>query len=481
MLRLLALCNFIQLSQQTIHLIQLKQVQMGLRRKLFTLIAAICIINTVSAQEAWTLEQCILYAIDNSINIKRAEVGISQSEISVSQNKMNRLPNLGASVSGGFNFGRSINPTTNDFVQQNIVSNSFSLNSNMVLYAGNALNNQVKQSMIDREASKQNAAAIRNDIALNVANAFLNILLAEEQLENANNRLALSQQQLDQTQKRIEAGALPKNDELEFKAQMAAEQQAIIEAENLVAINYLNLKQLMMLDPGVGLVIEKPEILQSAFIDPDIFTLDEVFTQALSTQPNIKANELALRSAEIGEDLANSVGIPSVSLFLSMRTDFSDFLGNQTFSFPTADYFDQLDQNFRQNIGVSVNIPIFNQGQGGFTAKNNKEIARLNTIDRQLANEADRQTLRSEVQTAIANARASKRTYDAALVSLDAAQVAFDNAQRSFDLGAINAFEYSSARNRLDQAQVEVTRSKYQFIFNLKVVEFYQGKAIELN
>lgn len=463
------------------------------------------------AQEQWSLEKCISHAVQNSLTVKQSHFSIRNAELGVKGSQLSRLPSLNGSISGGYQFGRTIDPTTNDFDQQNIGFNSISLNSGVILYNGNAINNSIQQSKIDLEVAKLDAQASVDQISIDVANAYLNILLAEEQLQNANNRLEQSNRQLDQTNKLIEAGALPENDRLDILSQIALDKQGIVQAQNQVDITYLQLKQLLQLDPDVGIIIEKPEILSDQFADPQGFLLNEVYTSALGIMANIKANDFRLESATLGESIAKANLMPSVRLFGNINSntstvsidpsklepsdfevvklapvpaeingvasDISFFDTRLTTEIPKRSYAKQFGDNLGQALQLSINIPIFNNYQNRLSV----ERARLTTLNQEVINQQDRQLLKANVQRAIADARAAKLTLDAANQSLEAAQTAYDNAVKRFDLGAINSLEFSTARNRLDLAQVDATQAKYQFIFNVKVVEFYQGKGLRLN
>ena len=215
---------------------------MFLRITLFFLFCAF-IFTGATAQKAWSLEQCVEYAQKNSLTIKQAQYGIKNAELTNKQRKFNRLPNVNGSISGGFQFGRTIDPTTNSFNNERIGFNSYNINAGVTVFNGNRINNSIKQSQIDLDASILDAEASVNNISLMVASAYLSILLAEEQLENAINRRNLSQEQLDQTEKLIQAGTLPVNDRLDFVAQIALDEQTIIEAQNLVVILTFHLFQ----------------------------------------------------------------------------------------------------------------------------------------------------------------------------------------------------------------------------------------------
>lgn len=460
------------------------------------------------AQEVWSLERCILYAQQNNLTVKQAQYQVSNADLSVKQSVYSRLPNLNASITGGYQFGRTIDPVTNDFNNEQIGINSYSLDASVLLYNGNRINNTIKQSKLDLEAAKLDAQAASNNISLMVAASYLNILLFEEQLENARKNLEQSQQQLEQTDKLIQAGALPANDRLDFLAQIALNEQAVIEAQNQININYLGLKQLLELDPSTQMRIAQPEVEVPADANPDNFVTEEVYTAALGILPEIAAGEKRLQSAYLGEKIAQAGAFPSIRLFAGLNSNYStlavdptadptdiqfaDFnedvlidgqpatittTGVSSITFPKRGFFDQLNDNFGQSIGLSIQIPIYNNSIN----KINMERARVGALIQEVQNKQQRNQIKTDIQQAIANATAAKEAMEAAERSVEATQRAFENAQRRFDLGAINSLEFSTARNTQERAQIDYIRAKYQYIFNLKVVDFYVGNPLRIN
>ncbi|NRB63178.1 MAG: TolC family protein [Saprospiraceae bacterium] len=450
----------------------------------------------------WSLEQCINYAQKNSLTIRQAQNTVRNSELTLKQNQYNRLPSLSGSVSAGNQYGRTIDPVTNDFNNQSIGFNSYGLNVGVTVFSGNRINNSIRQSKIDLEAAKLDADFQSDNLALQIANAYLSILLGEDQLELAQQRLNLSEQQLRQTDQLIQAGSLPENDRYDFISQIALDKQSIVEAENQVAIAYLNLKQLMELDPSEPLEIERPVIEMPDDINTDAFRFNEIYVSALGTQRNVVAADKRIESAKISIDLARAGYMPTLTIFGGLSTNFSTraqrfifepgtesqtiLINGQevTLEFPTQvpisqnyPYFDQLSDNFGQNIGASLSIPIYSNHRN----KINLERARLNTINQELQSLQIRQNLKTDVQRAIADARASQRSYEAAEAAVEASEIAYDNAQKRFDLGAINSLEFATARNNLDQARIQLVRARYSYIFNVKRVDFYMGKPIQLN
>lgn len=459
--------------------------------------------HQLHAQETWSLQKCIEYARDNSLSLKQAEYGIDLAALTAKQNRLARFPNASGSANVGEQFGRTIDPVTNSFDNQNISFNSFRIDAGMTLFAGGQINNSIKQGKIDLEAAREDAEATYNNMALNIANAYLQILMAEEQLENAIKRRNLSQEQLDNTDKLIEAGTLPPNDRLDVLAQLATDEQTIVQTQNQIDINYLNLKMLMQVDPALEFKVERPAVVIPPDANPEAITFGEVYSSALNTQPQIRANELRQESAELDVAIAKGALYPTLSLFAGIDTRWSsaskivdevnDVLVTQTviwmgfeeeiqfpsqeFTFKDNPYFDQLDQNFGQNVGLNLQVPIYNNGRNSI----NVERAQVGILNAKVQSELTKQQLKNDVQTSLANARAGRRTLEASQKAEEAARVAFENAEKRFALGAINNLQLLTARNTYDIAQTNLIVAKYDYLFRLKILDFYLGKEIKLN
>lgn len=473
--------------------------------------ANLLFVNHVSAQEIWSLQRCIEYARTNSIALKQAENSIQLAALTDKQNQLSRLPSVSANSNLGYQFGRTIDPVSNEFKSQTIAFNSMGLSAGATVYSGGRINNTIKQGQINLQAAEKDAAASFNDIALSIATAYLNVLLSEEQLENANRRRGLSQQQLDQTDKRVAAGSLPANDRLDVLAQIANDEQAIVQARNSIDINYLTLKGLMQLDPATNIKVERPSFTIPADANPDAFDFFQVYAQALSTQPQVAANELRIQSEEVGVDLAKSGYFPTLSIFGSLNSSWSDAakqvevldlgtvrqsqkffvdLGqgeteldvqfdvpNVQTNFVDYPYFDQIKNNFGQSVGIGLNIPIYSNGQNDI----NVQRAQVRILGARLQSDQTKQQLKNDVQQAIASAKASRQTLDASQKSIEATKVAYENAEKRFQLGTINNLQLLTARNNYDIAQTNLTVAKYDYLFRLKILDFYLGKTIKLD
>ena len=439
------------------------------KTSLFLFILAFAL--TASAQEIWSLEKCINHAKLNNLNLKQAEIAISQSELTEKGNRMSRLPNLNASTNFGFQYGRNIDPTTNDFINTRLGFNNWSLDANLTAYNGGRISNSIKQSQFDVEAAKADAKNTFQSTALQIASAYLNVLLANEQVTIAEKALAQTNEQLDQMDKRIEAGTVPRADRLEILAQTARNEQTLITAQNTVDLNYLTLKNLLELEPDYDMQIESPGDVIAEPPSPEAYSLTTVYTQALNTQPSIKASEYRMKSAGLGVPIARANALPQVTIFASLDSRYSSVS-----NFPSDPYFDQLDKNFGQTIGAAVNIPIYNNHQTSINVEN----ARLGIINSEVQYKQSKQQLKADVQTAIANAKAAETELAAAQKSLEAARAAYDNADKRHKLGAVNTLELTTAKTNLDTAELNLVRAKYDYVFRLKIIDFYLGRELKL-
>lgn len=443
-----------------------------LRKTTLLMLCALTFSLPAFAQEAWSLQKCIEHARQNNLALRQSQIAVSQAELTEKGSRMARMPSVSASTNFGFQYGRNIDPTTNDFINTRIGFNNWNVNANATIFNGGAINNGIKQSKYDLVAAKEDANTQFQSIALQMASAYLNILLAKEQVTIAQRAIDQTEEQLTTIDKRIDAGTVPKADRLDILAQIARNEQTLIQAENSVAINYLTLKNILELEPDYDLEIIIPDGLMEVQENVEVMDLPTVFNQAMNTQASIKASEARMKSAELGVPIAKANLIPNVVAFAGLDTRFSN-----ASLFQSDPFFDQLDNNFGQNLGIQINIPIYNRHRNSIGI----ERAELDIINAEVQNKQAKQQLKADVQTAIANARAAKLELAASQRSLEAANAAFDNAQKRYDLGAINTLELTTAKTNLDTAELNVARAKYDYIFRLKIIDFYMGKNLNLN
>ncbi|MBU6339920.1 MAG: TolC family protein [Bacteroidetes bacterium] len=459
---------------------------------------------SLQAQDAWSLQKCVQYALDNNISVKQAEANVQIALLAEKQAKSARLPNVNASSNVGKQFGRTIDPTTNSFVTSGIGYNSMSLNANVSLFSGGQKYHSVLQADWDAKASFADQGKTINNLSLQIASAYLNILLTEEQERSALKRVAQSNEQLKSTLKLIEAGSQPQAERYTIEAQIAREEQSAIVAHNNVEMAYLSLKQLLQLEPDFVLEIQKPEVRIPADVNPDLFDLKAIYEEAIGRQPSVVSAEFRIKSAEEGVKIAKAAYMPSISAFASLSSNFSTqykdyvYTGNYkqrttivgiggndvpvVFYDPevqvrSINYLNQMDRNFGQNVGISLNVPIYQNGRTHLSV----ERARLNILNAQLTSNQAKQTLKNDIQTAIANVRSAKRQMDAASKSVDANRIAFTNAEKRYALGANSALDFFTAKTNLAISENDLIVAKYDYLFRLKILDFYQGKTLAID
>ena len=473
-------------------------------KKLIALVAFTLTLGlSASAQRLLSLSDCVQIAEENTLTLKQAKITIENAEIGLKEAKMSRLPRVNGSVGAGLQFGRTIDPTTNDFGTSEIGYNSISLNGGMNVFNGGRINSSIRQGRYDLEAARYAGEDIYNNLGLTLASVFLQIMLAEDQLENAKRQVRGIEEQYEQSQKLAEAGVIPVNDLLDIEAQLALNRQNVFVAEGNLEVSRLTLVQLLELDANEQIKLIRPEV-ELPTIDPMSFSLEQIYQTALGSQASIKANDFRLRSAEENIAQARSLGLPQLSLFGGLSTNWSSLgvtiegyqdvlvpleiydgngqslgfsIGQQVPILADQLYMDQLNQNFGQNVGVSLSIPIFN----GLTTKYSVQRARLGAKNQKLVNNQQRQQLKTDVQSALIQARTAKLAYYAAEKSTEAAQMAYENAEKRFTLGTINTLELNTSRNLRDRAGLDLLNAKYQYIFNMKVLDFYMGKGLTLD
>jgi len=473
----------------------------------FAFVLAFLLSLAAEAQETWSLQRCIEYAKDNNITVKQAQASVRTALLSERQAKASRLPSISANSNLGEQFGRTIDPTTNQFSTVATSFNSIGLNAGITVFSGGAINHGIKQAGWDYRAAFADAEQLANNLGLQIASAYLSILLGEELLENAQKRIEQARVQLNVTEKLIEAGTLPSADRYNILAQLAQSEQAEVQSRNSVELAYLNLKQLLQLEPDYDLQVERPNLPIPADANPTTMSLTPVYQAAIGTQPTISSAEYRVKSAQEGIAIAQSAYYPTISAFANLNSSYSsqlrDFnnpiIGDPVlggvelvniagqdvpvrfyqvpFSFPKATYFQQIEQNFGQGIGLSINVPIYQNGR----TRLNVERARLGVLTAQMQQIQVQQTLKNDIQTAIANVRAAQLTLTASEKTFEATEIAYQNTAKRHTLGTINTLDLTTARNNRDIAENDLAVAKYDYIFKLKILDFYLGKPLVLD
>ena len=470
--------------------------------KKFALVITILVFAglSLSAQKAWTLEECIDHAFKNNIQIRQFMLGVENAEISLAQSKMNMLPNLNAYVSHGWNWGQTIDRFTNQFATARVQSNNFYGSSSFTVFSGFQKMNTVRQNELDVLASKLDTDNFMDDIALNIATAYLQILFARELLEITTNQLDITQQQVIRMGKLVEAGTLARGDLLMLEAQLAAEELQEIEARNNLDMSYLVLAHMLDFPSAEGFEIVEPEIelyeTQSMTMTPE-----QIYNNAVVKRPNIQSAELKVQSASKGLAIARGGHSPTLNLDLSWGTGFSgaQTIGKNPFfeevaigydsemnpvytsvqrfdSFETKPFTDQFSDNNNRTINFALRIPLFNGGN----ARSSVSRARISIENAQYEHESAKLQLNKTIQQAWADASSSLKKYAASGKKVEATEESFKYAEQRFNVGMLTSLDYNNSKNELQRAQSEMLQAKYDYVFKTKVLDFYMGIPITL-
>ncbi len=432
---------------------------------------ALRLLTVAQAQDnVWSLSECIDHALSNNIQIKQQELNAEYQENTLEQNKSDRLPNLNAGISQSFGFGRSLQ-LDNTYINSTSSNTGFSLNSNMVIWQGGQINNSIKQQEFELKSSLENLQKAKDDITIELAQAYLEILFAEELYNVDTAQLSQTLAQIERSEKLVEAGKLSEGALLEIKAQAARENLAVVNAENSYKMALLNLAQILELEDYTGFDIEQP-MLPEMQAEHSLLTAKAVYEQAVDNRPEVKSAEYKLESSNAQLKVAKSGRIPS----LTASASFYDQYYTSSTNTSNAAFGQQLQDNQRSSIGVNLNIPIFNRNQNTTNIQN----AEIQIESRKLDLEATKKELRRQIEQAYINALASFERYNANMVAVESMEESFRHMEQKFDLGRVNSVEYSDAKTNLAKAQSDLVQAKYEFIFRSKILDFYHGTPIVL-
>ena len=418
------------------------------------------------------LETAVAIAIENNLTLKRSELNQLTNEANLIQNQGSRYPNLSAGASSGYRWGRSINPVTNLFETARIGNINVSASSNATIFAGNQINNSIKQSKVDLEAGLYNIEATKNDIILNTINLFINVVYNREQVNVAENQLGSTKDQLTRTTKLVDAGSLPYSDQLDIQAQNATNEVNLINARNDYNIAKLNLAQALQIPYTPEFSVIEPEFEINELLMATE-TPKDIYGVAVEIMPEIKAAKANVLSAEYGEKLAKGGYYPTLGIGANIFSNYVD----QVYGTDRPSFGQQLDNNLSEAVNLQLSIPLFSR----LNNKANVQRARVQKqISEVAALEAENQ-LRNDIETAYNSALAAQLTYESSLVQVESLNETFRIAQQRFDLGAINSVDFQVAQNNLFNAQANLLNAKYTYIFRVKVLDFYLGNPINLN
>lgn len=479
-------------------------------KALLSLILFVSITFSVQSQETineikkWTLRDCVDYAIENNISIKQSENNIALAEVDKRAAIGNFIPNLNLNSSAAWNSGLTTDVTTGVLINQTTQTTNGGLSSGVAIYRGLRNQNELRRAELSILASQYQLDKVKDDISLFVINAYLEVLFSKEAVKVAIPQVEITKEQLARTSQLVEAGTLPRGDLLDVEATLANDEQNLIITQNRVRLAIISLAQLLQLEDYENFDIANEEIETLPLINLPEYSVDMIYDKALENRNEIKVAKANIEIAESDVKLAKGALQPTLSGFYNWNSRYSDrdrIIGsavdpnNPTTVIgqvettgdnviapnfgpvlgPADDFFSQIGDNKGSAFGVSLQIPILN----GFSASNNVRRAKINYDQQKYQLEQEELDLEKIIHQVYTDAVGALKLYDATKRSLEAREVSFEYAQERFDVGVLNSFDYSQIKNRLVTANSDFLRAKYDFIFRVKLLEYYYGIPVD--
>jgi len=470
---------------------------------LFLFVSAVSFSQTA---EKWDLRKCVEWALDHNISIKQQDIQAQIAQLTYKQNDLSKYPNLNLNSNFGLNTGRSIDRTTNLFTTESIFYNSFSLQSNVEVFNWFSKKNTIAGNKYDADAAKAQVDKLKNDIALNVAAAYLQALLAKDQVNASEIQIGQTVAQLENTKKLVKAGSLPELNQLQLESQLATDSFTFISARGAETQSLLFIKALLNVDAATPFDIATPPI-DLIPIDPIAELQPEyVYQLALKNLPQERINQLRLQAAQKFADAAKGALYPTIGAGISLGTNYSNLKNNRKlvsttpngvdtvafvsgsntpvyvpvfdtkYSFYASPYGDQFSNNLSNGIGVSISVPIFN----GKSARINWQKSKLNVKTLSLQRDLDSMTLKQDIYKAYTDAMTALQKFNASIKSVEAAQKTYDFSKKRYDVGLLSTIDLIISQNSLFRAKIDRLSSQYDYVFKMKVMEFYKGQGLKL-
>ncbi len=459
-----------------------------------------------SAQPAskWNIVRCVDHAMKNNISVRQADLQTRFSALSLTQNKASQLPTLNYSTSAGYRLGRSENPTTGVLEDNNFFNLSMQLQTGVTIFNWFSKKNTIEASRLSWEADKAQVQKAKDDVALNVAVAYLQILLAKEQVNLAGVQVQQTIDQLTSTRKRVDAGALPELNAAELEAQLARDSSSFVTALASVQQFLLQMKALLNLDAGEAFEIETPPVDKIPVEALADLQPESVYALAIASLPQQKINSLRIQSAKKSVEAARGMMYPTFSAFGGLGTSYvnikvpnfnpgpfkptgaivnvsgTDYVV-QAPSFVQAGESSipmgtQFRNNFAQNIGIGISVPILN----GRNARSNWERNKLTVQQFELQKESGDMQLKQDIYKAYTDATAALQKFNAERKAVQTSEKAYDYAKKRYDLGLLSTYDLLNSQNNVLRSKIQALYSQYDYVFKMKLLEFYKGQGLKL-
>jgi outer membrane protein len=466
---------------------------------------------SLSAQEKWSLPKCVQYARDNNISVKLATIPVGYAEIQVKQDRLSQYPNVSFGNSYGMSFGRRENPTTGVFEDQRFFNIGMNLQTSVSIFNWYSRKNTLAADVLELQATRLTIDKLKNDVSLIVATQYLSILLSMEQEKIAAVQLQQSKSQLEIIRKQVKAGALPELNAAELEAQVARDSANVISAKGTVQQGILSLKSTINLDAAAPFEIESPSVDKIPLEDITGLQPEAVYNVALQSQPQQQFNNVKQQAAQKQRKAAWGAMHPTISAFgglgsnyIFFRTPIYERLPNGfaptglvvnnggtqldvlqpvfTTTDKVARYFTpnsvfrQFNENFGQNIGLSINVPIFSGG----ILRSNYQRAKLAVKNWDLIKEQDNQKLKQDIYLAYNAAVVAMEKFNASKKSVETAERSYSFAQKRYNVGMLTTLELVTNQNNLFREKLQYALNQFDYVFKMKVLEFYKGQGLKL-
>jgi outer membrane protein len=467
--------------------------------------------TALRAQQKWNLRQCVEYALVNNIDIKKASIPVGYAELQVNQDRLSQYPTANLNNNYGMSFGRRENPTTGVFEDQRFFNIGLNFQTSVSIFNWFSRKNTMAADMLELKASRITVDALKNDISLSIANQYLQILLSSEQEKIAQVQLQQSKAQLETTRKKVQAGALPELNAAELEAQVARDSASVLSAKGNIQQSILALKATLNLDAAAPFEVETPSIEKIPLEDLASLQPELVFQSALQNLPQQQYNDVKQKAAEKQSKAAWGATKPSISAFGGLSTNFIYFrtpifkqeslgllptglqvnnggtilpvLGER---FKTTDQvaayftpkslFSQFNENFGQNIGVSISVPIFNGG----SLRSAYQRSKLTVKNWDFIKEQDNQKLKQNIYQAHNATVIAMEKLNASKKTVETAERSYGFAQKRYNVGMLTTFELITSQNNLFREKLQQLLNQFDYVFKMKVLEFYKGLGLKL-
>ncbi len=422
---------------------------------------------TAQAQKVWTLDECINYALEHNLDIRKTQLARQQADYQYKVSKNAWLPTLNANAGEYLGFGQS--PSyTGVYVSDNSSSASFGASLSLPLFQGLNLYNTAKADALNLQATEQDQRAAQLNLKLNVMAFYMQVLYGKEQVEIARRQVELSAEQLEKTRQLFESGRIAEADVYESQAQLASDQATLTQAETDLALSTLTLTQVLEIEYDENFEVSEPDAF-FAGQEQEIGTPQATITTALQNQPAMEAARLRVQKSHYDLKATKSAWYPSLDFYAGYSNGLYHYFGD---NYPNTPVNEQLKRNSRAQLGVSLNIPIFN----GMKTKYRVKMSELSIADQQLDLENTEKTLRKEIQQAYGNAKAAQQKMAAMENSLEASRIAYDYAKAGYDMGKKTLLELNESKLRFHKAESDLLQARYEYLYRCKIIEYYKAE-----